>query len=183
MNDYNKRYIIEKVGDHRMRRDSRDMRDVGDESDFEDERDYEDSRRGIRGSGRGRSRGRGRDMRDYEDDYDYDKPLKLTKQEMLNWKRNMENADGSKGEHFDMQQILHVADKLGARFEDYSEKQLCLATNMFYSDYCKTFAKYVSTDKMLNLCVELALDYFEDPDGVEPTEKLAVQYHCMTTLA
>ena len=175
------------------RRDNRDNRDMG---DYEDERDYarggdyydqlEDERRGVRGNGRrGRRRGDraydGEDMADMAD-YHYNKGMKLTKAEKHHWKKAMENTDGTKGEHFDMQQVMGAAEKLGVRFNEYSEKDFCLATNMIYSDYGHIIKKLVGQDKELIVCADFAKAYFDDPDGLEPEEKLAVHYHCMTNL-
>lgn len=171
----------------------------------EDERD---SRRGVKGTGRGRSRGgrgrgrdyedgdyrdsrRRRDYRDYEDederDYDYeydyedghDKPLRLTKSDMRRWKAKMKNYDGTKGEKYDAEQIDQVARKMGIRFDEFSEKEFCLAVNMIYSDYGHVLKKFVSPDKELHLCAELAQAFLDDPDGPEPSEKLALYFHCI----
>lgn len=200
MNDYGRRYLIERIGkrDERRgdRRDNRDNRDYEDYEDYEDERDYEDGgdyydqldeRRGVRGSGRGRGRGRGggrRRRRDYEDggdmaDYHMEKPMRLTKAEKNRWKREIENTDGTRGEHFDMQQVMTAAEKLGVKFNEYSEKDFCLVTNLMYSDYGHIIKKLAGPDKELLICADMAKAYFDDPDGLEPEEKLAVHYHCM----
>lgn len=201
MNDYGRRYLIEKLGrkhddydeargDNRNDRGYRDNRDNADERDYRDNRDYnddyydqEDERRGVRGSGRGR--GRRRRRRDYEDGYDYEndyhnkEEMRLTKMEMNKWKRNMENADGTRGEHYDMQHVMHAAEKLGIKFHDFTEKQFCLATNIMYSDFGQVLKKYIPPEKELMMCADMAKAYFDDPDGYDPDEKLAIHYHCM----
>lgn len=179
----------------------RKMRWSEDERDHrrgrEDERDY---RRGVRGTGRGR-RGRGgrrdydmdeRDYRrdnrdrdydyDYDNDYDYDghdEPLHLTKSDMHKWKKMMKNHDGTKGEHYDAEQISQVAQKLGIKFDEFSEKEFCLAVNMMYSDYGPIVKKYIPPERELQACAELAKAFLDDPDGPEPSEKLALYFHCV----
>lgn len=175
-------------------------------SEYRDGRDYEDGRRGRRDyaythdyeDGR---RGR-RDMRDYENDYedrrgrgsvdfegsmdfkDYGNPhehLHLTKHDMYRWKRMMQNEDGSKGAHYEMQQILSAVDKMGLRLEDhdFDEKELCMAVNMMYSDYCKVASKYVAPDKELHFFIDLAKAFLDDEDGPGPSAKLALYYNCI----
>lgn len=166
--------------DSRRRRSSRTGRYMSDRSmdrrDYEDERDYEDRRRG-RDYEDERDYRRGR--RDYEDERDYDDRIELSKADMHEWKRKMVNADGSKGAHYDMQQVMPLADKLGIRFNEYDEKEFCLAVNIMYSDYCSVANKYVPHEKALMFYGEMAKAWLEDEDGPEPSEKLAMYYHCI----
>lgn len=196
MNDYGKRWLLEQMDQRANRRggmrDNRDYED-GYEDGLQDANrggdyyDQLDERRGVKGTGRGRSRRGGRRRRDYEDgedmaDYHMEKHLRLTKADMHHWKREMENTDGTKGEHFDMQQVMMAAEKLGVKFDEYSEKEFCLAMNMIYSDYGHIIKKLVGPDKEAVVCADFAKAYFDDPDGPEPEEKLAIHYHCMTNL-
>lgn len=126
-------------------------------------------------------------MRDYEDRRDYrrdyedghDVPLELSKKDIHSWERAMRNSDGSKGAHYDLQQVVQAAEHLGISFKDFDERELCVTTNMFYSDYCTVLAKYVPHEKMLHACVELAKAFLEDEDAPEGSEKLALYYHCI----
>jgi hypothetical protein len=187
-------YIDRKMSgrDYRRGRDNRDNRRGRDNHDYEDgrrmrdNRDYEDERRDYEDNRRGRDNRDYEDSRDYENRRDYEDngdyhhgKMRLHKSDMKRWKNHMENADGTKGEHFDMQQIMNVADKMGLKFNDYDEKEFCLAVNMMYSDYCRTVRKYVSPDKELMTYAELARDFLEDDDGPEPSEKLALYYYCI----
>ena len=152
-------------------RDSRNYdNDYGYDYDY---RDYDyDYRRGGGGGDR-------RDSRDYDyADYGHQE-MKLTKEDMHRWKQKMQNADGTKGEHFDMQQIMHVAEKLGVKMNKFDEKELCLVVNMLYSDYCRVIKKFVPVEKELMLYVELAKAFLEDADGPEPAAKLALYYFCI----
>jgi hypothetical protein len=161
----------------RDRADSRDYADGYDAGyedamqDAEDMFDNEDGRRGVRGSGR-RDRA---DNRDFEDG----KKLKLTKSDMHEWKRMLENADGTMGPHYDMQQIMSVAKEHDIKFKDFTEAELCMVTNMMYADYCRALKKFVEHDKILDCCICLAKAFLEDEDGPEPAEKLALYYHCI----
>lgn len=184
-------------GDRRDRERDR-ARDSGDSRDSRDSRDYEDERRGVKGTGPygiGGSRYRGRDSRDYEDERDYEdsrrrfsyedggdyhnKSLKLTKSDINEWKRMLENSDGTRGAHYDMQQIMSVAEKHDVKFKDFTEAELCIATNMMYADYGNALKKFIEHDKMLECCMCLAKAFLDDVDGPEPSEKLALYYHCI----
>ena len=168
----------------------RDRRDARDYEDNRDMRDYEDGRRGRRGRDyedepyedgrRGRDYEDRRRGRDYEDGRDYgEEPLYLSKTDIHKWKKMLKNYDGSMGEHYALDQILPIAHKMGITFDDYDEKEFCIAVNMMYADYGGVLKKYVSPEKELHLCVELAKAFLEDVDGPEPSEKLALYFHCI----
>ena len=159
----------------RDRRDydyDRDRRDY--DSDMNMSRNYNDMdyERGDRGY----------DRRDYDyrdSDYGMHHEMKLTAEDMHRWKQKMQNEDGTKGEHYTMQQIMHVAEKLGIKMDEFSEKELCLTVNMLYSDYCKAAKKYVPVEKELAFYVDMARAFLEDKDGPKPAEKLALYYYCI----
>lgn len=130
----------------------------------------QDGRRGVKGTGRGRRRGRRRD---------YGETLSLTKSDIMNWKHNLENADGTRGPHFNMEQVMEAAKAVGIRFEDFDERELCMTVNMLYSDYCEVNKPYVSPERECHYYVELAKAFLEDDDGPEPSEKLALYYYCI----
>ena len=196
-------YLMHRADSRRMRRD------YADEADYNDSRrrsDYGDERRGVKGTGRGRrdyndyederrdyadyderrdygeadNRRNRRDMNDHDErDYRDGGMPKLTKTDMNDWKRMLENMDGSRGAHYDMQQIMHAAEKAGVKFDEYDEKEYCLVVNWLYSDYCRAIKKHVSSDEILALCADMAKDFFDDPDGPDPRLKLALLYHCV----
>lgn len=89
------------------------------------------------------------------------------------------NADGSMGEHFRFDEIMEVAEKMRLRFRGYTEKDLCMAVNMLYSDYCKVLKSIIPSDKELYIYVALADAFLNDEDGPEGSEKLALYYHCI----
>lgn len=168
-------YLDRKMGeDGRRRRNRRTGRYMSDRAmdrrDYDDERDYEeyrDERRSRR--------------KDYEDDYaDYaHERLELSKSDIHDWKRRMHNADGSKGAHYEMNEIMQAAEKFNIKFHEFDEKEFCVTVNMFYSDYCAVINKYVPHDKALYLYVEMAKAFLEDEDAPEGSEKLALYYHCI----
>ena len=185
--DYLERRMGQDSRDYRRRRDYGDSRDYEDGRDYRDERDEDyasDGRRGVRGSGRRGNRRRRdyadeRDYRNDGNDYEMHAKFELNKSDMHKWKQMMHNADGTKGPHYDMQQIMQIADKMGIEFEDYDEKEFCITVNMMYSDYCKVLRKFASSEKELMVCAEMAKAFLEDEDGPEPSEKLALYYHCI----
>lgn len=164
-------------GDNRDMRDMRDYR--GGEGrgtvDFEGSMDFEDSRRGSRRDSR---RGR-RDYEDSRDMRDYHQMPRMSKADYRVWKQLLENEDGTHGPHYDMQQIMSIAEKHNIRFEDFDEKEFCMAVNMMYSDYCKVAKKYVAPDKELAFFADLAKAFLEDEDGPEASEKLYLYFHCI----
>lgn len=149
-----------------FRRDSRsDMRDYNYDMAREDYRDYRDYR----------------DSRDYRDmrDYGDGSKMRLSKTDVHHWKQMMENEDGTRGPHYDMQQIMQAVEKLGIRFDEYNEREFCMAVNMMYSDYCKVAKRFVAPDKEMMFFAELAKAFLDDADGPEPSEKLALYFHCI----
>lgn len=118
-------------------------------------------------------------MHDYRSDYADDEPVRLSKSDMKEWKRKLENADGSLGEHFDKNEILNVAEKIGVRYRGYGEDELCMTANMLYSDYCEALKGYVPQDKEAIVYTKMAKAFLEDADAPEGSEKLAIYYHCI----
>lgn len=176
--DYDERRGVRGTGPYGIggrRYPGRDRNDYDYDRDY-DRRDYERGDDYARG---GDYRGGDYDYMDRDRDYRSHQEMKLTKEDMHRWKQKMQNADGTRGEHFDMQQIMHVAEKLGIKMNDFDEKELCLAVNMMYSDYCKVVKKYVSAEKELMMYVELAKAFLDDADGPKPAEKLALYYFCI----
>lgn len=135
--------------------------------DFDDD-DFEmDGRRGVKGTGRGRYRDRG-------------ETLCLTKFDIARWSKMLKNADGTTGKHFDMREVEEAAHHLGIRFDEYSEKEFCMAMNMLYSDLCEVNRAYISPDKEAQYYAKCAQAWLEDDDGPAPSEKLALYFYCIS---
>lgn len=107
--------------------------------------------------------------RDYADE-----PMRLTSKDIKKWEKHMENADGTTGKHYELDQIRQVAQQLGIRFEEYSPELLCAITNMMYSDYCKV----LGNDLMAYVKMARAFLDDDDFDGT-PEEKAYLYYKCI----
>ncbi len=150
------------------RRDMRDMRDM------EDFGDMEDQRRGVRGSGRRR-----RDRADYMDDEDeYEKPLRLSRKTKMQWLRSLVNKDGKTGPKFNMEDVMSVATKMRFSYEDYSESDVYLMTNVLYSDFCNSFKSLMQPEKEIYHWVSAAKDFLEDDDAnLTGSDKIVSYYY------
>ena len=156
--DYRRDYRND-YGDYRERRDMNREDYRRDYRDYRDRRDY-------------------RDYRDY--DYDYaDESMRLSKSDMKEWKKNLENADGTMGEHFQKEQIEDIAEKLGIHYKGYDENELCMTVNMLYSDYCDALKMYIPPEKEAIAYVKMAKAFLEDADAPEGWEKLSIYYNCI----
>lgn len=165
-NDYSRgEYRGEYYGEYRG--DTRDRR----------ERDYARGEKYTGHYGIGGDRYDGRNGRDYSSGEDEE--VKLTNEEVNNWKRHFINADGSKGEHFTKRQILDEAEKLGVKYDRYSERDMCLVANMLYSDYCMALKNMIPPDMEAMIYTHMAKAFLEDEDAVSGEEKLALYYYCI----
>lgn len=160
-------------------RNDRDMRSYNDgyqdgydrakyeiKGEYDRERDNEDG-------ARRRSKTTGRYMRDRGES------PRLMNHDIMHWEKNLRNADGTRGKHFDMHQVEEAASKLGIRFDDYSEKELCMTMNMLYSDLCEVLRPMISPDREAHCYAKIAQAWLEDDDGPMPSEKLALYYYCI----
>lgn len=186
-----------------------DMRlsdEIGTEPEYPQEMMW-DGKQGVKGTGPygigGRLYSRGRDY-GYEDGADYEMDgrrrrnadyadyemdgghasglMKLKKKDFMRWEKQIENADGTKGKHFDPEQIKKTAEQIGVKYRGFDEKELCMTANMLYSDYCQVLKNIIPPDKELIAYVKLALAWLEDPDApIEGSEKLALYYWCIVS--
>lgn len=154
--------------------DSRDMRNMGDGRDMRD--DYEDERRGVRGSGRRR-----RDRADGhffdDDDEEYEKPLRLPRKIRTHWLHNLVSKDGHRGPRFREDEVMTVADKMRIGYEDYTEADIYLMTNVLYSDLCKSFKSVIPPDKEIWHWVSAAQEWLEDDDSRLTGSNKVVSYY------
>ena len=99
---------------------------------------------------------------------------KLSTKEIKKWEKEMENADGSKGKKWQVDQIKQVAQQQGIRFDEFRPETLTAVANMLYSDYCKV----LGSDMMIY--VKLAKAFLEDDDFEgDPEEKVMLYYKCI----
>ena len=195
MNDRTLDYLMRKMENRKSGSNRGDMRSSRDGNDYRQMRDRESDSRDMYGR-RGNVEFEGnmdfrdrrdyeRDRRDYMDEEDYRRSrrdthrMRLSKSDMHDWKQRMENEDGTRGAHYNMDQIMMAAEKLNLKFDEFDEKEFCIAVNMMYSDYCKVAKHYVAPDKELMFFADLAKAFLEDEDAPEGSEKLALYYHCI----
>jgi hypothetical protein len=114
-----------------------------------------------------------------DEDYGKEKEMKLSRSDMKKWKHMLKNADGSAGEHFTAEHIHEAANQVGATFEEYDEKDLCMAANMLYSDLCEALRSLIPRDKEAMIYTKMARYWLEDEDGPQGSEKLALYYYCI----
>lgn len=175
-NDYRGR---NDYAEHSTRQDFRDYADynyedgnMGGQYDSRYDRDYEDMRDGHR-----RESYRPVEAMGYFTGYygnDYASGEKLTNKDIKKWEKDLENADGTKGKKYQVEQIEKSAQQLGIRFNEYSPELLTAITNMLYSDYCKV----LGGDMMIY--IKLAKAFLEDDDfDGEPEEKAMLYYKCI----
>ena len=106
--------------------------------------------------------------------------MRLERQDMEMWKHELENADGTKGYHFELPQIEQAMRSLGIQPKNYTEEELCMTANMLYSDYCKTFKNIIPKEKEAMYYTSMARDFLEDKDAsAKGSEKLMAYYHCI----
>jgi hypothetical protein len=198
MNNTARMMLEKKLMDHRSyRRDREDeyRKDYGDDNrdygyhhderrrydrrDYEPERryDYESDRRDYAMTSDNRSH----DMRMDRNDYGHDmRNFKLTKEDIHEWSRDLDNKDGSRGPHFNMQQIINAAEKMGIHFDKYTEEEFCMTANMLYSDLCMDLRNVVTHDKEAIEYAKMARSWLEDSDtSAKYSEKLAIYYYCI----
>lgn len=165
-------------GDYAEYNRGQDYRDYAENDMGRNSMDYEQSRQSSRDYGYGYGVG----MFDYDtEDYaDYDMRrdghYKLSSKDIKKWEKNLENADGTKGKKYDVDQVRQVAQQHGIRFDEYSPELLTAVTNMMYSDYCKV----LGGDMMVY--IKLAKAFLEDDDfDGEPEEKAMLYYKCIVS--
>ena len=178
--------------DSRRGRDSREGRRYAEEDyDYEDSRRYPMDHRDKDFGRRARApRGENydedyEDMRDYEDGEDYHsyKHIKLTKADFSKWEKMLHNTDGTHGPHYSFEQAIMAAEKIGIRFDSYTEREFYMGLNMMYADYGTVVSKHTPPEKVLQFLAEMTKAFFDDPDGPEPAEKLALYFHCIVCAA
>lgn len=94
----------------------------------------------------------------------------------IHWAEHMQNADGSTGPHWTMDQTSAVADASGAE-NDIPHWVFGVTMNMMYSDYYDVARKF-GVD-VPEFYAELARAFLMDTDGPGPEEKLCAYYRCI----
>lgn len=104
------------------------------------------------------------------------KMMNFTREDAETWAAKMQNADGTTGPHWTMEQTSAVADARGIG-RDVPRWAWGVAMNMMYSDYYG-----VAVDFGVNrpeFYAALAEAFLMDKDGPGPEEKLCAYYRCI----
>lgn len=96
----------------------------------------------------------------------------LTKEQAAAWVSAMENADGTHGGHWSMEQTESVRKKNGIECDPV---MFYAAMNMMFSDYCKAAEKAGVTGA--DFYAYMAKAFLDDKDATP--NKLARYYHCI----
>lgn len=97
----------------------------------------------------------------------------MDKETAEEWVSSMENEDGSKGEHWTLEQ---VEKELHQRGMHYDSIEFWAALNAEYSDRCKVYRKYGVNELDFYMDVVEAA-WMNDKDAVD--DKVAMYYRCM----
>lgn len=98
----------------------------------------------------------------------------LSKDEAKRWAARMENADGTTGAHWTMEQTNAVAEERGVSPDDVSRWAWGVTMNMMYSDYYAVAAEF-GVDRP-EFYAALAQAFLMDKDAPAPEEKLCEYY-------
>ena len=95
----------------------------------------------------------------------------------MQWAEHMQNADGSNGPHWTMEQTTAVAESMGIQAPVVPHWAWGVTMNMMYSDYYDVARKFgVNVPEFY---AELARAFLMDKDGPGPEEKLCAYYGCI----
>ena len=103
-------------------------------------------------------------------------PEPFDRETATRWAEHMQNADGTVGPHWTMDQTSAVADASGIT-HDIPRWAWGVTMNMMYSDYYDVARKFgVNVPEFY---AELARAFLMDKDGPGPEEKLCAYYRCI----
>ena len=105
-------------------------------------------------------------------------PDEIPPMESKKWMMELQNEDGSKGEHWNREQTAKVFQEHKVREKtkgEVSEEDFHITMNMLYSDYCKVFKE--NNINSIKVYVELAIAWLMDKDAAE--NKLARYFYCV----
>ena len=105
--------------------------------------------------------------------------LELSDGEIMEWARNLKNADGSNGPRFKLHEFGKIASEVGAKYQNYDLEDLWMAANMLYSDFCLSLLKICpsSREEEMKIYTNMAVAFLEDEDSTEKGERKLALYH------
>ena len=86
--------------------------------------------------------------------------MEMTPEIAKEWVKKMHNEDGTRGEHWNMEQVKKLMAQKGI---EYNHAEVYAIMNALYSDYCKVLKKYNVTSPELYL--DLAIAWLNDTDA------------------
>ncbi len=98
--------------------------------------------------------------------------MEFTPEIAKEWTKKLHNEDGTKGEHWSMEQVKKQMTQRGV---EYNAAEVYAIMNVLYSDYCKVFKKYGFNSAEAYL--DLAIAWLNDADAVE--NKAMMYYECI----
>lgn len=93
------------------------------------------------------------------------------------WVSEMENEDGSTGEHWTQEQTTAAARSIGVDAQALGASAWYAAMNMIYSDYCAVAREY-GVDRP-DYYAKMARAFLMDRDGGGAEKKIAAYYRCV----
>lgn len=105
------------------------------------------------------------------------KMTEFSREDAMRWAEHMQNADGSTGPHWTMEQTTAVAESMGIQAPVVPRWAWGVTMNMMYSDYYG-----VAVDFGVNrpeFYAAMAEAFLIDKDGPGPEEKLCAYYRCI----
>lgn len=98
--------------------------------------------------------------------------MEFTPEIAKEWIQKLRNEDGTKGEHWSMEQVKKLMTQRGV---EYNTAEVYAIMNVLYSDYCKVFKKYGFNSP--EAYFDLALAWLNDTDAVD--DKAMMYYECI----
>jgi hypothetical protein len=98
--------------------------------------------------------------------------MEFTPEIAKEWTQKLRNEDGTKGEHWSMEQVKKLMTQRGI---EYNTAEVYAIMNVLYSDYCKVFKKYGFNSPEAYL--DLAIAWLNDTDAVD--DKAMMYYECI----
>lgn len=86
--------------------------------------------------------------------------MMLTPEIAKEWTKKMHNEDGTRGEHWNMEQVKKLMAQKGI---EYNHAEVYAIINALYSDYCKVLKKYNMTSPEFYL--DMAIAWLNDTDA------------------
>lgn len=86
--------------------------------------------------------------------------MMLTPEIAKEWTKKMHNEDGTRGEHWNMEQVKKLMAQKGI---EYNQAEVYAIMNALYSDYCKVLKKYNMTSPEFYL--DMAIAWLNDTDA------------------